>query len=120
MGFAKHDEDFGQTFGRWGAGSGNYLVLPFMGPSSVRDTLGLAFDSAVNPLRFISPTESRAAVMALSVVDLRASLLGVDELVQGDRYLFFRDAYMQRREFVISDGVADEDLFEEDGFDFEE
>ena len=120
MGFAKHTEDFGQTFGRWGAGSGNYLVLPFRGPSSVRDTLGLAFDSVINPLRFISPTETRLAVTALVVVDLRQGLLGVDELVQGDRYLFFRDAYLQRREFLITDGVADEDLFDEDGFDFEE
>ena len=119
-GLPKHNEDFGQTFGVWGAGSGHYMVLPFLGSSNVRDGVGLIFDSMLNPIRFIKPSETRAAVVALFVVDTRASLLGVDELVQGDRYLFFRDAYMQRREFLINDGVSDEDPFEDDGFEFEE
>lgn len=120
MGLAKHEEDFGQTFGRWGVASGQYVVLPFFGPSNVRDTIGFAFDTVINPIRFLSPSSTRVAVGALSVVDQRANLIGVDEVVSGDRYLFFRDAYQQRRTFLVSDGVLDDDVFEEDGFDFEE
>ena len=119
VGLAEHEEDFGQTFGVWGAGGGNYVVLPFRGSSNVRDTVGLVLDTVVNPLRFISHTETRTAVVALSVIDLRAELLGVDQLVVGERYDFFRDAYDQRRDFLILDGRVDEDTFD-DGFDFED
>jgi len=117
VGLAKHEEDFGQTFGVWGAGTGYYVVLPLLGPSNIRDGLGLAVGAVLNPIRFISPVEDRAAVTALYVVDLRADLLGVDELVMGDRYLFRRDTYLQRREFLINDGVGEEDPFADDGFD---
>ena len=116
-GFAKHDEDFGQTLGVWGAGSGSFLMLPFLGPSSVRDTLGFTVDGIMNPIRYIKPAESRAGVMALYIIDLRAGLLGVDQLVTGDEYLFLRDAYLQRRAFSVNDGVTDEDPFADDGFD---
>ena len=117
VGIPKHDEDFGQTFAVWGVGSGHYVVLPFFGPSNIRDGFGLAVGSLVNPMRLISPAQDRVAVTALYVVDLRADLLGVDELVTGDKYLFRRDTYQQRREFLINDGVSDEDPFEDDGFD---
>ena len=120
VGLDEHEEDFGQTFGVWGAGGGNYVVLPFRGSSNVRDSVGLVFDTLVNPLRFISHSETRAAAVALSVIDLRAELLGVDQLVVGERYVFFRDAYEQRRDFVILDGRVDEDSFDDDGFDFED
>jgi phospholipid-binding lipoprotein MlaA len=116
-GFAKHDEDFGQTLGVWGADSGSFLMLPFLGPSSVRDTFGFAVDGLMNPIRFVKPTESRVAVTALYVIDLRVALLGVDQLVSGDEYLFLRDAYLQSRAFSVSDGVTDEDPFADDGFD---
>lgn len=117
VGIAKHEEDFGQTFAVWGAGTGNYVVLPFLGPSNVRDSFGLAVSSLINPIRFISPVEDRVAVTALYVLDLRADLIGVDELVTGDKYLFRRDTYLQRRDFLINDGVGDEDPFADDGFD---
>jgi phospholipid-binding lipoprotein MlaA len=116
-GLAKHQEDFGQTFGVWGAGTGHYIVLPFLGPSNVRDSFGLAVNSVLNPIRLISPVEDRALVTALYVVDVRADLIGVDELVMGDRYLFRRDTYLQSRAFQINDGVGDEDPFADDGFD---
>lgn len=116
-GLKKHTEDFGQTFGRWGVGSGYYVVLPVMGSSNVRDAVGRVFDSFANPLRLLSPDTTRAGVVALSVVDLRADLLGVDELVVGDRYVFFRDAYEQRRTYLINDGVIESDGFDDDGFD---
>lgn len=117
VGIPKHEEDFGQTFAVWGAGTGNYVVLPFLGPSNVRDSVGLALSSLINPIRFISPVEDRAAVTALYILDLRADLIGVDELVSGDKYLFRRDTYLQRRDFLINDGVGDEDPFADDGFD---
>lgn len=115
-GLPKHTEDFGQTFAVWGAGSGAYVVLPFLGPSNVRDSLGVAVNSVLNPLRRISPVEDRVAVTALYVIDLRADLLGVDELVMGDRYIFRKDTYEQVRAFQISDGAPSEDPFMDDGF----
>jgi len=117
VGMPKHEEDFGQTFAVWGAASGNYVVLPFLGPSNVRDSVGLAVSALVNPIRLISPVEDRVAVTALYVLDLRADLIGVDELVTGDKYLFRRDTYLQRRDFLINDGVGDDDPFADDGFD---
>ncbi len=116
VGLAEHEEDFGQTFGVWGLGGGNYVMIPFRGSSNVRDTAGLVLDTVFNPLRLISPVETRTAVVALSVVDLRAELLSVDQLVVGERYVFFRDAYGQRRDFLIADGILDDDAFGDDGF----
>ncbi|XOV82016.1 MAG: VacJ family lipoprotein [bacterium] len=118
-GFSKNDEDFGQTLGVWGANAGSFVMLPFLGPSSVRDTFGFVVDGFMNPIRFVKPAETRAAVTALYVIDLRAALLGVDQLVTGDEYLFLRDAYLQRRAFSVSDGVTDEDPFADDGFDLD-
>ena len=67
-------------------------------------------------VRFISPAIARTGVVAVSVVDRRTGLLGVDDLVVGERYLFFKDAYDQRRAYLIPDGVLDDDLFAGDGF----
>ena len=117
LGLPKHDEDFGQTFAVWGAGPGRYVVIPFYGPSNVRDSLGLVVSGLLNPIRFISPNQDRTAVSALYVLDLRADLLGVDELVTGDKYLFRKDTFEQRRLFLINDGVSDDDPFLTDGFD---
>lgn len=108
MGIEKHDEDFGQTLGYWGVGSGPYLVLPFFGPSNVRDTGGLAVDMATSPISNIEDDSARYAVTALQVVDTRAQLLEAEKLVAGDRYSFIRDAYMQSRAFKVNDGQADD------------
>jgi len=120
LGAPKHEEDFGQTFAVWGVPAGNYVVLPFLGPSNVRDSLGLLVGTLANPVRLISPAEDRLAVTGLYVIDLRADLIGVDELVSGDKYLFRRDAYNQRRVFLIGDGVGAADGFDDDGFDLDE
>ena len=117
IGLDEHQEDFGQTLGVWGFDSGNYMVIPLLGSSSIRHSVGQLLDAAINPLRFIEPTATRNAVVALSVIDLRAGLLGVDDLVVGERYLFMKDSYVQRREFLISDGQLDDDPFEGDEFD---
>jgi len=114
MGFPRHQEDFGQTFGHWGAGSGNHVMLPFRGSSTVRDSFGLVLDGLTNPLRFISPAEVQYGTYALYITDVRVDLLSAEALMNdsGDPYLFQRDAFLQRREYLVQDGESDaEDPF---------
>lgn len=112
IGMAKHQEDFGQTLGYWGAGSGAYLVLPFLGPSSVRDSIGLAVDTFLfDPVFHVSHTETAVALGVTRAVDRRADLLKTERIVSRaalDRYSFFRSAYSQRRESQIRDGDSSE------------
>ena len=107
-GIEKHDEDFGQTLGYWGMESGPYVVLPFFGPSSVRDTGGLVVDIATSPISNIEDDSARYAVTALQTIDTRAQLLEAEKLVTGDRYSFIRDAYLQSREFKVNDGQSED------------
>ena len=107
MGLEKHDEDFGQTFGRWGAGTGPYLVLPFLGPSDVRDGVGTAFDMYTDPVSNRTPVDERNSAIALRLVNRRADLLGASRLLEQaalDPYAFLRDAYLQRRRSLVYDG----------------
>lgn len=107
MGLEKHNEDFGQTFGRWGVGSGPYLVLPFLGSSSVRDGVGTAVDLYADPMGEISPNRARNSLIALRVTSLRADLLEASRILEQaalDKYVFQRDAYLQRRRSLIYDG----------------
>ena len=107
MGLEKHDEDFGQTFGRWGAGTGPYLVLPFLGPSDVRDGVGTAFDMYTDPVSNRTPVDERNSAIALRLVSKRADLLGASRLLEQaalDPYAFLRDAYLQRRRSLVYDG----------------
>lgn len=111
MGLPKHQEDFGQTFGRWGASSGNHVMLPFSGSSTVRDTFAMVLDTIINPLRFISPVEVQYGTYALYFTDIRVDLLAAESLMNdsGDAYLFQRDAFLQRREFLVTDGESEEE-----------
>ncbi|EIJ43489.1 surface lipoprotein [Beggiatoa alba B18LD] len=111
FGFPKHYEDFGQTLGYWGVGSGSYIVLPFFGPSSTRDTVGWAGDLALDPRWYIGEGERTrnfiAVTNVVSAVDKRADLIGVEKVLdQGalDQYTYVRNAYLQRREFLVYDG----------------
>ena len=107
MGLEKHDEDFGQTFGRWGAGTGPYLVLPFLGPSDVRDGVGTVFDTYTDPVSTHTPVDERNSAIALRLVSRRADLLGASRLLEQaalDPYAFLRDAYLQRRRSLVYDG----------------
>ena len=108
---AQHKEDFGQTLGYWGAGNGAYLVLPILGPSSVRDTTGLVFDTfTTDPIQYVHRRGNIAAsnwLRTAQLVDKRAQLLDVKDLVDDaslDPYAFARDAYLQRRASLIADG----------------
>ena len=107
MGIEKHDEDFGQTFGRWGVGSGPYLVIPFIGPSTLRDGTGLMLDFYFDPWNDVTPSSVRDPMWALRFVNRRAELLDATSLLEQaalDRYIFLRDAYLQRRRSQIYDG----------------
>jgi len=103
-GLEKNEEDFGQTFGHWGIPSGPYLVVPAMGPSSVRDIFGLVLDTAFNPFQYKDWYYSRTALYLVGEIDARASLLALEELISGDKYIFLREAYLQRREYLVADG----------------
>lgn len=107
MGIEKHDEDFGQTFGYWGVESGPYLVLPFFGPSTVRDGIGKVPDSLVDPVYHVSDNGDRNALYITRIVDGRTRLLESEKLISGDKYTFIRDAYLQKRAFSIADGDAE-------------
>jgi phospholipid-binding lipoprotein MlaA len=118
MGLPSYKEDFGQTLGYWGFRSGPYFVMPILGPSSVRDTVGFAGDVALDPFFSISKNEIYWGFIALRVVDRRADLLETGDLLDEaalDPYTFVRDAYLQRRESLVYDGnppvAEDEDFF---------
>ncbi len=108
MELPKHNEDFGQTLAVWGVGDGAYLVLPFLGPSTVRDTTGLIVDSNfLDPVLYIEDDEARWSLIALRAVDRRASLLEATRIMEKsgiDPYVFMRNAYFQLRENQIHDG----------------
>ncbi|MDZ7686104.1 MAG: VacJ family lipoprotein [Gammaproteobacteria bacterium] len=104
LGLEKHEEDFGQTLAVWGAPRGPYFVLPFMGPSTVTETLGRPVGSYLDPLRYYEPVHHRNLLFGLRFVDDREGLLSSERLVSGDRYIFIRDAYLQRRQYLIDDG----------------
>jgi phospholipid-binding lipoprotein MlaA len=100
----RHREDFGQTLGRWGMGSGPYLVLPLLGPSTLRDAAALPIDYQGDLVRFIRPVTARNLTSALRVTHLRASLLRATNVLDEaalDKYSFTRDAHLQRRRALI-------------------
>ncbi|MEO8018433.1 MAG: VacJ family lipoprotein, partial [Pseudomonadota bacterium] len=118
-GFENNDEDFGQTLGKWGVKSGPYLMLPILGPSSVRDTLARGVDQFTYPVNYLEDDSTRLIIRAVDFLDLRASLLDLDAALNRsyDRYAFVRNAWVQRREFQVKDGnVEDESLELENEF----
>jgi phospholipid-binding lipoprotein MlaA len=115
FGLEKHNEDFGQTFGRWGAGTGPYLVLPIFGSSNLRDGVGLAADMVTDPLGEARPIDLRNSAIATRAVQTRADLLGASRVLGEaalDRYVFQRDAYLQRRRSLVYDGRPPREKFE--------
>ena len=110
MGLQKSDEDFGQTLGAWGVQSGPYLVIPFLGPSSVRDAGARVPDSFLTPYPYMDHVPTRNVTRGVEVVDTRASLLSAEKLISGDKYIFIRNAYLQNREFKVQDGEVEDDF----------
>ncbi|MCO1335825.1 VacJ family lipoprotein [Microbulbifer sp. OS29] len=108
MGLEQGDgEDFGQTLAVWGVPSGPYLVLPLLGPSTVRDTPARVVDYYTNPLSYVDHDPTRYTLKATDIIQSRASLLQAESLLHGDRYVLLRDAYLQRRDYLIVDGEMD-------------
>jgi len=123
MDLPKHNEDFGQTLAYWGVGSGPYIVMPLIGPLTIRDTAGLAVDwTYFDPIFKRQTTRQSLITLTIKYIDIRAGLLKasniIDETVP-DKYAFVRDAYLSRREFLIYDGNPPDDFTEDELFDDE-
>lgn len=124
----KHDEDFGQTLGFWGVPAGDFLMLPFVGPSSPREVAGMVGDALLNPFSYtflfgggIAVTAATTGARGLDVTNTRANLMGTERMVNEaatDKYSFIKNAYQQRREYLLHDGNVpaedDIDLLDDD------
>ncbi|TQV71434.1 VacJ family lipoprotein [Aliikangiella marina] len=119
MGLEKHDEDFGQTLGVWGVESGPYVMLPFLGFSTLRDTAAFPVDRELDPVSHIDHDLTRYSVNVLQLIDTRSALLPLEEQLKDviDEYAFTRDVYLQNRRFKVLDGEVpfeDDECDEED------
>jgi phospholipid-binding lipoprotein MlaA len=110
----RHPANFGLTLGRWGVGPGPFVVIPFLGSSTLRDTVAMSVDIPANPVRRVENDASRNGLTVLNLIDTRANYLKAGEVVEGaalDKYSFTRDAFLQRRRNLVYDGnPPDEDL----------
>jgi len=107
MGLEHHYEDFGQTLGHYGVGAGAYMVLPLLGPSTVRDTAALPVDRLASPPALFDGTGAQVGFTLLQIINTRAGLLGASRVIDDislDKYTFIRDAYLQRRRSLVFDG----------------
>lgn len=113
----KHNEDLGQTMGYWGVSSGPYIVLPFLGPSSVRDGIGLYGDTYIGPISNHDDVALRNQLYLVKFIELRASLLDTEKVVDDtmlDRYSFIRDAYLMRRQSLVYDGDPPREKYDDE------
>ena len=106
VGLPKNEEDLGQTFGHWGAHPGPYFVIPLLGPSDVRDGIGKIGDGFLSPLSYVNNNYIRYGIYGVSLVDTRYRLLPQDAILEEayDPYTLLKNAYLQRRQFQVSDG----------------
>jgi phospholipid-binding lipoprotein MlaA len=114
-GIPLHKEDFGQTLGVWGVPQGPFLMVPLLGPATVRDLPSRIADQYLTPLNWYSPGSERYFALALDLIDTRARLLPLDEALNRtyDRYAFIRDAYLQRIEYRVRDGNVPEEVIDD-------
>lgn len=116
-GYKKNNEDFGQTLGVWGVEPGAYVVLPLFGPRTVRDSFGLVGDMFTDPVMYVEGDDARLALAGTRLIDTRARLLKAGKVLAeatDDEYSYVRDAYLQRRQYLVHDGNPPEG---EDDFD---
>lgn len=114
FGLVRETQDFGRTLAHWGVGSGVYVVLPLIGPSTVRDAFGSGVDTFANPVVQLEETNVKDPAVALETTDTRAQFLPLDGAISGDKYLFVREMYLQYREQQIQGGSGNPELaFEE-------
>jgi len=123
MGMEQHNEDFGQTFAKWGVPDGPFVVIPLLGPRTLRDAVAIPLNIYGDLLIHYDNASVRDKLYLLRLIDLRARLFPAEKLLEGsqDRYLSVREAYLQHRQYLIHDGdpPVDDDLFD-DLFDEEE
>lgn len=121
MGIESGDEDFGQTLAVWGVGEGPYVMLPFLGGRTLRETASLGVDTYLNPITYVDHVPTKNSLRAVDIVDGRADLLEAESLLKGDRYSLYREAYYQRRALLLNDGRVDDkfgnEAFGDDIFD---
>jgi phospholipid-binding lipoprotein MlaA len=110
-GLAKNNEDFGQTLGAWGVHPGPFVELPILGPSDLRDAPARLVDSYTNPHAYIRNKPIKYGLYGVYLVEARAALLPLDDTLKNvyDPYAFVRDAYLQRRAYLVSDGKVTDD-----------
>ena len=111
MGLTHSPEDLGQTFGALGAGAGPYIVLPFLGSNSLRDIPGTILSMYLNPLAWLDDVSFRNIMVGVNAVDARSNLLAKEDIaseISKDKYTLYKDAYLEEREFEISDGNLDD------------
>ena len=112
IGLPVEREDFGQTLGRWGVPTGPYLVVPIVGPSTIRDGSGTLADVWLSPLQYTELNLlERGGLAALDGIQTRADLLSSEGLLSGDKYLVIREAYLSKREYEVQDGQGRSDRF---------
>lgn len=116
IGLSKQEESFGTTLGYYGVNSGPYLMLPVLGPSTIRDAVGMAIDSQAQPQGYLHDDKVKVSMTALTAVDRRAGLLDLEKALPDDKYAAIRDFYLQRRAFEIAErqGKAEENAFIDD------
>ena len=116
MGLEKHSEDFGQTLGKWGAKPGPYLMLPFLGPSTTRDAFTFVGDTALAPALSLDDNRARLGLISLDLINTYSAFTGIADIESKDQYAFLRDAYLERREYEVKDGLSEEELFQDEDF----
>ena len=108
MGLPKHNEDFGQTLGHWGVGSGPYLVMPLFGPTTLRDSTSLIVDNGIlYPVFYVDDAATKSGLLTLNYIDFKADLLSAEKLLEEaalDKYEFVKSAYFEKRANLINDG----------------
>ncbi|WP_252179244.1 VacJ family lipoprotein [Endozoicomonas sp. 4G] len=110
LGIERHYEDFGLTLAHWGTPSGPYVVLPLLGSRTLRSGIGTLPDSMMNLQGQIQPERDQWTARGIDTINTRASLLSSEALIVGDRYTFIRDAYLQRREYLITGQLPEDDF----------
>jgi len=121
MGIERSPADFDQTLYTWGVNSGPFLMLPVLGPRTVRSSAGYLVDTIYSIPSLQDSREWERLFGAVEVIDVRANLIKADDLVTGDRYVFIRNAYLQRREYFLSGGKVEDSFSDfEEGEEYEE
>ena len=113
-GIPRYETDFGHTLSIWGVPRGNFVMLPFIGPSTVRAAFGASIDAYMSPTGQMMNDEAYWGLRVFNIVDIRAGLLDAEEIMTGDRYVFFRDVYLQSRAVLEAGGQVKDDFSEFD------